>query len=344
MAATKKKKTTTTKPKEPKVICQNKNCDSMGRYLSLKDFYKSRNLSIGRHPFCKDCVDRSVDITDMQTVYDVMQTLDTPFIKDVWIEMLSMEALNEDPEPSYIGSYLKLLNTKYRRYATYRYKDSIFESEYAALEKERAEAEAEKRRQEEERQKEKERLEEEERKRQEEERKERERIEFEKRLQEENMKKILEEEAEKRRKEEASRKWYEDWQGEYTEKEIKYLEDYYTELQKDFKIVTRNHRDYARKIAQASLIMDNAFNRMRENPDDKDAVASYNTATANFDRLSKSAQFAESQRGANDVSLGCFGRVFDAVEKHNFVPQHIPEDKDMIDKIIDQFSNIEKSL
>ena len=43
--------------------------------------------------------------------------------------------------------------------------------------------------------------------------------------------------------------------------------------------------------------------------------------------LSKSAQFAESQRGANDVALGCFGRVFDAVEKHNWVPEHIPTDE-----------------
>ena len=60
--------------------------------------------------------------------------------------------------------------------------------------------------------------------------------------------------------------------------------------------------------------------------------------------LSKSAQFAESQRSANDVSLGCFGRVFDAVEKHNWVPTHIPDDEDMYDKLLKQFSNIEKSL
>ena len=39
-----------------------------------------------------------------------------------------------------------------------------------------------------------------------------------------------------------------------------------------------------------------------------------------------------------------FGKIFDAVEKHNWVPEYIPTDEDMYDKLLNQFSNIERSL
>ena len=29
-----------------KIICQNKDCDKMGRHLTLDDFYKSRNATV----------------------------------------------------------------------------------------------------------------------------------------------------------------------------------------------------------------------------------------------------------------------------------------------------------
>ena len=275
--ATKTKRTTSAQPKEPKVICQNRNCNSMGRYLPKSNFYSSRNISIGNHPYCKECVNKSIDIDNMQTVYDVLKILDTPFIKDVWTEALS------DASGNYIDKYLELINNTYKaRYADSRFSNSIFESEF--------------------------------------------------------------EDAEILDKDTNTRIWSNERQGYYTKQELAYLDDYYKDLQNDFKIITRNHKDYARKIAQASLAMNDAYNAMRDNPEDKEAANAYNTAAANFDKLSKSAQFAESQRGANDVSLGCFGRVFDAVEKHNWVPVHMPDDKDLFDKIIDQFSNINKSL
>lgn len=275
--ATKTKRTTSAQPKEPKVICQNRNCNSMGRYLPKSNFYSSRNISIGNHPYCKECVNKSIDIDNMQTVYDALKILDTPFIKDVWTEALS------DASGNYIDKYLELINNTYKaRYADSRFSNSIFESEF--------------------------------------------------------------EDAETLDKDTNTRIWSNEWQGYYTKQELAYLDDYYKDLQNDFKIITRNHKDYARKIAQASLAMNDAYNAMRDNPEDKEAANAYNTAAANFDKLSKSAQFAESQRGANDVSLGCFGRVFDAVEKHNWVPVHMPDDKDLFDKIIDQFSNINKSL
>ena len=275
--ATKTKTVNTSQPKEPKKICQYRDCDAMGKYQLSNNFYKSRNVSIGYHPCCKQCINNKiVNIDDMQTVYDVLQTLDTPFIQEIWTEALA------DVDENYIDKYLELINNTYKtRYENARFKDSIYEKT-SSIEKD------------------------------------------------ENGNEIKE--------------WDDDWQGYYSKRELAYLNKYYQDLNNDFKIITTNHKDYARRIAQASLIMNDTYNVMRDNPDDKDAVSAYNTAVSNFDRLSKSAQFAESQRGASDVSLGCFGKVFDAVEKHNFVPQHIPEDKDMFDKIIDQFMNINKSL
>lgn len=274
--ATKSKTTTNSVPKESKIICQNKDCDAMGRYQQASNFYKSRNVCIGNYPYCKDCVNKMVDIDDMNTVYGVLQVLDTPFVQDVWREALA------DVDGKYMDTYLKLINTTYKsRYENARFKDSIYELSNDL---------------------------------------------------------VTDDEGNE------IKNWDSEWQGYYSQRELDYLNQYYQNLNNDFKIITTNHKDYARRIAQASLIMNDTYNYMRSNPDDKDAVAAYNAAVSNFDRLSKSAQFAESQRSASDVSLGCFGKVFDAVEKHNFVPQHIPEDQDMFDKIIEQFMNINRSL
>ena len=261
-----------------KIICQNKDCDKMGRHLTLDDFYKSRNATVSHHPYCKDCVNKMVDVNNLQSVYDVLKVLDTPFIMDVWNDVCNSESNN------YLGDYLRILNfTQRRKYEGLGYTDSIFELSKDA------------------------------------------------KISEEVQTAIDE-----------APKWDDDWQGVYTKSDLKYLNDYYMGLQNDFKIVTTNHRDYARKIAQASLSQMKAYQRMLKNEEGADVA--YEKATKLFDMLSKSAQFAESQRGANDVALGCFGRVFDAVEKHNWVPEHIPTDEDMYDKLLKQFSNIERSL
>lgn len=132
------------------------------------------------------------------------------------------------------------------------------------------------------------------------------------------------------------------WMGEYSPSEIEYLEGYINGLHKDFKIVTENHKDYAKKIAKASLHMDNCFRDVLEGVSGADKR--YKDAKDVFDTLSKSAQFSESQRGQNEVGLGCFGRVFELVENKTYIPQHTPLNKDDIDKILDDFSHISKSL
>lgn len=146
-----------------------------------------------------------------------------------------------------------------------------------------------------------------------------------------------------RNKKPDEKKYYnEKWMGNYTDSDIKYLEDYFRGLQDDFKIVTTNHKDYAMKIAQASLYMNKCYQDMMIGTNG--AEARYKSARETFDALSKSAQFAEASRGANDVGLGCFGKVFELVESKTYIPHHTPLDKDDIDKLIDDFKHIFKSL
>lgn len=132
------------------------------------------------------------------------------------------------------------------------------------------------------------------------------------------------------------------WMGKYSQKDIDYLNSYYTGLERDYKIITENHRDYARKIAKASLQMDKAFDDMINGIEGADAK--YKNAREAFDTLSKSAKFSESTRSVNDVGISSFSKVAAMVEAHNWIPEHKPLKKDTIDEMIDYLSTITKSL
>lgn len=130
------------------------------------------------------------------------------------------------------------------------------------------------------------------------------------------------------------------WVGSFTELELETLNNYYKDLQTDYKIVTVNHKDYAKKIAKASLAMDRAFEDMLKTGND----SLYKSARDTFDKLSQSAKFAENQRGLNDVSLGSYGVMADRVENNTWIPEYETDDKDMYDKLLAQFANISRSL
>jgi hypothetical protein len=274
-----KGKKTIKKDGAPKIVCQNPDCEKMGKYQSPDNFYKSRNLAFPHHPFCKDCVNKMIDINNLETVYDILKVLDTPFIMDVWNELYLSGSNN------YIGDYLKTINfTKKRQYDGLRWNDSIFELS-------------------------------------------------------ENGQKVADE---VQKQLDDVPVWDDDWYGEYTKKDLDFLNNYLEKIKSEFKISSINHIDYARKVALASLAVNKAYNEMMAGQDKADIK--YKNAVANFDMLSKSAKFAESTRSANDVSLGSFGKIFDLVEKHNWVPTYIPKDKDMYDKLLEQFATIQKSL
>lgn len=132
------------------------------------------------------------------------------------------------------------------------------------------------------------------------------------------------------------------WIGNYSESDIKKLDRYYESLENDYNIVTENHRDYARKIAKASLQMDKTFDDMMNGVDGADKR--YENATKAFDTLSKSAKFSESTRSVNDVGASSFSKVAAMVESHNWIPEHKPLKKDTIDELIDYLSTITKSV
>lgn len=132
------------------------------------------------------------------------------------------------------------------------------------------------------------------------------------------------------------------WMGNYSESDIKKLDHYYESLENDYNIVTENHRDYARKIAKASLQMDKTFDDMMNGVDGADKR--YENATKAFDMLSKSAKFSESTRSVNDVGASSFSKVAAMVESHNWIPEHKPLKKDTIDELIDYLSTITKSV
>ena len=134
----------------------------------------------------------------------------------------------------------------------------------------------------------------------------------------------------------------EEWRGLYTQDDLDYLNNYYSSLERDYNIVTENHRDYARKIAKASLAMDKAFNEMTNGIPGADIK--YKNMKEAFDSLSKSAKFSESTRSVNDVGASSFSKVAAMVESHNWIPQHKPMEKDAIDEMLDYLSTITKSV
>lgn len=133
-----------------------------------------------------------------------------------------------------------------------------------------------------------------------------------------------------------------EWKGNYTKRDIADLDEYYEELNRDYKIVTSNHRDYARKIAKASLQMDKCFEEMMNGINGADTK--YKNAKEAFDTLCKSAKFSESTRSVNDVGISGFAKVSEIVEAHNWIPKHKPEEKDVIDQMLEYLSTITKSL
>lgn len=264
---------------ERKIVCTRPECLMARKHQMAHQFLPSRDPIVKNYPYCKTCLNEITDLNDLQTVFQVLKTIDTPFIYNVWQQVV------ENNKSDYLFKYVAKLNT-FKKYADYRYKDSIFVPD--------------------------------------------------------TIEEVSEKQDELREQFKDIAVWNDEWQGEYTGAEIEYLNKYLKDLEADFKIETATQKDYARKIAKTSLETDKAMAKMLKG--DPEAEKKYNNLVATFDKLNKTAKFAESERSRTDVALGNFGKVFEAVEEHNWVPTYEPEDKDMFDRLLDQFSNIEKSL
>lgn len=93
-----------------------------GRDLTLANFYntKSPMFPSGKAPLCKKCIKEMIDYDDMQSIYDILQSLDLPFIYDIWYRTV-------DKKPKDVfGNYIRQINSL-GQYDGMRYKDSLFE-------------------------------------------------------------------------------------------------------------------------------------------------------------------------------------------------------------------------
>lgn len=62
-----------------------KECSDCHEEKALKNFYKSSSIMFdGYSPMCKKCIKKMINYNDMNTIYNVFQTLDIVFVKDIW--------------------------------------------------------------------------------------------------------------------------------------------------------------------------------------------------------------------------------------------------------------------
>ena len=97
-------------------------------------------------------------------------------------------------------------------------------------------------------------------------------------------------------------------------------------------MVSRIHKDYAKKIAKASLNMDESFSQMMNGISGADKR--YKEAKTVFDSLSISAKFSEKTRSNNDVAgLGSLSEIVAKLEQTGFLQNKITFEDDHIELI-----------
>lgn len=131
--------------------------------------------------------------------------------------------------------------------------------------------------------------------------------------------------------------------GYYTPKDLKYLENYYSKLEEDFTFDNESIRDYARKVCKASLQADKAQDDYATGrcqfSDVKDALTQ-------FDMLSKSANFAACKRKVGESSgLTSWSETTYKLETTGHTMQRqIKWPEDDVDRCIHSLEHIVSSL
>lgn len=96
-----------------------------GRDLALTNFYNSNSpiFPNGKANLCKKCIQNMIDIDNIQTVYDVLQMLDLPFLYQYW-----NSSKEKNPKNPW-GTYIRMCNSGLNEFKSKRYKDSIFDGD-----------------------------------------------------------------------------------------------------------------------------------------------------------------------------------------------------------------------
>lgn len=133
------------------------------------------------------------------------------------------------------------------------------------------------------------------------------------------------------------------WNGLFTRRDLEYLNNYYAELENDFVLDDVSMRDYGRKVAKASLALDQMYNDYRSN---KVSGSEYKAAKDNFDTLSKSANFAACKRRTDEkINILPLGEVVEYLEAHKKIKSKKDNWKqDSVDAMIMEMYHIAESL
>lgn len=131
--------------------------------------------------------------------------------------------------------------------------------------------------------------------------------------------------------------------GYFKPEELKYLEDYYNQLENDFELSDVNLRDTAKKLAKQSLICDRVQDKYAAG---QATLADVKDAMTLFDLLSKSGNFSASKRKAGDKGgIGSWSEISFYCETNGHPMQRkIEWPKDDVDKTIEEFRYIVEAL
>lgn len=139
------------------------------------------------------------------------------------------------------------------------------------------------------------------------------------------------------------KKYSEFFNGYFKADELKYLEDYYHELENDFELSDVNVRDTAKKLAKQSLLCDKIQDKYAAG---QATLADVKDALTLFDLLSKSGNFSASKRKPGEKGgMGSWAEISFFCETNGHpMTRKIEWPKDDVDKTIDEFRYIVESL
>lgn len=134
-----------------------------------------------------------------------------------------------------------------------------------------------------------------------------------------------------------------EFNGEFTQRDLQYVEQYYGDLKSQYDLDTVNARDYAKQTAIASLMANKAREDYRAG---RCSLQDMNDAMALFDRLSKSGCFSPSNRRKDKIAgLTSWGEAALKLETGGYGNmRRIEWPEDDVDRCINSLRHLSTSL
>ena len=134
-----------------------------------------------------------------------------------------------------------------------------------------------------------------------------------------------------------------EFNGYFKKHEIEYLHNYYNGLNEDFDLSDTSQKDFARKLAKASLQLDKAQDAYMSG---RGTLADVKDATTQFDLLAKSGNFAACKRKPNeDNGMSSWSELTAKLETTGHpCTRKIEWPEDDVDRVIKSYRHIVESL